>query len=345
MASLTFTPLNLSLYRWGGEYSPTTTGPMARGEGEPLPPPTTIAGAVVAYAASRLGKRYPRDDSLEELYEALREALGCDRLRLLGPYVRLRGKGRALLHYYPGGLTLYERGSPRLLRSVGVEAGEAFVERVGVGLSRRSKTVLRGLLYSARMLDPIAAEQRVIAGVMGARRQYEISMDVYGDCRELDAFDMRVLHLGGDSALAKTRVEREAVLVELLEGMAPRSEVYVYTASPILLGYDEADGLLEGRGFGIDDCIVRVPSLSEAARILGDPGAAKAFRAKVMLWHPGVGYERGMPREPYATVMPGSLLRISCGGWDSLKRLLLEGFGAGAGLGFATLVPILSPSA
>ena len=341
MASLTFTPLNLSLYRWGGEYSPTTTGPMTRGEGEPLPPPTTIAGAIVAYSATRLGKRYPRDDSLEDLYEALREALDCDRLRLLGPYVRLRGRGRILLHHYPGSLALYERGLLRHLRSVGVAAEDAFVERIGVGLSRENKTVLPGLVYSVRMLDPIAAEQRIIARVLGARRHYEISVDVHGECRGLDSFDMKVLHLGGDFALAKMRVVEESMLIGLLEDMQPRREVYVYTASPILLDYDEASLLIEEEGIRIGDCSIVVPSLSELARLVGDRRLAKAFRAKITLWHPGVGYKRGMPREPRAAVMPGSLLRIQCSSWDSLKRLLLEGFGAGTGLGFATLVPIL----
>ncbi|MCQ4449058.1 MAG: type III-B CRISPR module-associated protein Cmr3 [Sulfolobales archaeon] len=39
-------PLKPVSFRWGGEFSPTLSGPMNKGVSEPLPLPSTIAGFI-----------------------------------------------------------------------------------------------------------------------------------------------------------------------------------------------------------------------------------------------------------------------------------------------------------
>ena len=284
---------------------------MSTGTSEPLPLPTTIIGALLG---SKPG------EELDGANVAIGKRLGCgEAIVLRGPYYPWR-EGVAI-HVYPKSLLLIDNAGR--VRSLNVV--EMIVHR-GTALNRRTKSVMKGLLYSTQLIDP---EKLVEVGIVP-----EISIDIL--CRA--CAKRRVTKFGGEMRVALLDSDEDAKLVKIIASLASETRYFV-VASPILLDMDaktELEKLLRGKEAEIDGCILRAPSVEDARRAVGEGDLVKRLRVRVEVLSPGVYSDTGLPRRPYLAILPGSLLWIEC----SNTTKFLQGIGRYHEIGFGTVVPI-----
>ncbi len=325
MVRLYARPAGFALFRWGGEYTWMTTGPVSSGVSEPLPLPTTMIGAL-------LGTREGAEFSEDSILGALREKLGCRVEALRGPYYPGTRNDTIYTHLYPGRLVeLSLRDGYGVVEGVvsGVSSGYG-----GTALRYDRKSVARGLLYSVELVDAAALEER---GVLP-----EVSMDALG-CGGCEYAS--IAKLGGDMRVARLSCGDTGLLENLLESRAEAQ--YCLVASPILLDDREsAEKLLEGEKVEVGDCTLKPVPLETVERLLGEARScmeveklAKQLRLRVEILSPGVEGSTGFPREPLLAVMPGAVVECECSR-EALKR----GVGLYSRIGFGTLLPIKEPT-
>ncbi len=317
-----------ALYRWGGEYTWMTTGPVSSGVSEPLPLPTTMLGAI-------LGTNTNHGTELDEdsVLDALAKKLGCSRIEALrGPYYPGRDGNTILTHLYPGGLLRIS-----LENGYGVvkgRVGSVLVSIRGTALHKKRKIASRGLLYSASLVDAV---------MLAEHAKPEVSIDAFGctDCSYAETSKV-----GGDMRMALVSCEAEGLIERLLS--EAKEVEYCLVASPILLE-DAAtvEKLLEGEEVEIKGCRVKPVTTETARRLLAGVGdekeaekLAKSMRLRVEILSPGVYGHNGFPRRPMLAVMPGAVLECR----DCTRERLREGLGIYSRLGFGTLIPIQPPS-
>ncbi|MFP3242227.1 hypothetical protein [Caldisphaera sp.] len=159
MAFYLLKPLKPFSFRWTGEFSPSTSGPMNKGISEPLPLPSTIAGFLYS-----INKKWGSSKNLENL--KIDEDLKTLASGIWGPL--LYDGMNYYAHKYPGGLiqlkmnnSLYiDKPQVNLEKNDVGEKLEALSEkgvinvinRIGIGLMYNSKTVKEGLLYSQSLI-------------------------------------------------------------------------------------------------------------------------------------------------------------------------------------------------
>ena len=313
-----------SLFRWGGEFTWSTTGPASAGSTEPLPMPTTIVGAL-------LGTRPGAE--LETAPEALLEEYGVKSIR--GPYYPLPNGGIAV-HVYPG--RLLRLGPTGTIEALPEPLGEALARLAGTALRRDSKTVAQGMLYTENLVDPAGLER------LGVRA--EVSADL--EAKGRPGIPPEPRRLGGELRLAIQGLDGDPRLAGIIQ--ANPEPHYLVAATPLVLeGREQAEALQRG-GLELKGCKLSAPTLSEATQLLKetarkhglDPeaasAAAKSLRVKVEIRSLGV-YPNGLPRRPHLLLMPGSLLKAE----NCTPPKLLQGLGPHRQLGFGTLIPIQPP--
>ena len=126
-------PLKEVSFRWGGEFSPTLSGPMNKGVSEPLPMPSTIVGFLRSITGSK------RKD-VEKL--SLDEDLNTVGLKLWGPLLVNNGKYYA--HSYPG--KLIELNNWTAVKEVDMTEVVKVVSKIGIGVNMDSKSVIESKL-------------------------------------------------------------------------------------------------------------------------------------------------------------------------------------------------------
>ncbi|MGC9113169.1 type III-B CRISPR module-associated Cmr3 family protein [Acidilobus sp.] len=296
------TPLEPSLFRWRGEYSPNFSGPMNRGTSEPLPLISTVAGALY-------WKAYGVDTSGRDL-DAIRDGLG----RLWGPLIyvegRLRSDGKGdryvLVHRYPGRLAVYRvEGNSIVSVAAGGRAYEITplsVTKIGVGLDLGSKAAAEHLLYSAQLVDLRNTVMSHFADV----RRWGILVRVEKELRNVSG----VVPLGADGRLASVS-PADDISLPASEGCSTS-----VLLSPALIP-------LERRDLALFDDILNVSLDGRPLREL----VAGDARVEII----GVGYSTSLNirRPMYLALMPGSVLKNVKGdsigymnefGWGSLLR-------------------------
>ena len=327
-----FRLISFALFRWGGEYTWTTTGPTAYGRSEPLPLPTTIVGAILTTL-----RGVKPSAELDDAVEALYKALGCKEgssLTLRGPYYPWR-EGIAV-HVYPQKLLLID-GDGRIRKLVDC-VDSVLVSYRGTALREDTKSVVRSLLYSVSLVDAKGLEREGIVP--------ELSIDT--TC-EVGVKERRLsTKLGGDMRLAIMSFDNNTKLLNVIEKLSNNVE-HLLTVSPILIDLrdvDTVDRFIHGEEkLDVDGCILRVPNVSTVRNLLESMGIrehkvlkhyVKCLRVRVELLSPGVYGDTGFPRKPYLAILPGSLLVAE----DCGKDHLLRGVGIFKELGFRTLLPL-----
>jgi len=191
-------PLKPVSFRWGGEFSPTLSGPMNKGVSEPLPLPSTIAGFI--YSITHGGGK--REDLTELLLE--KESV---KVKLWGPLLYHKGKYHA--HSYPGKLIELDNWELKLNEDRKVKEIEAIdllgvTNKIGIGIRFDSKAVIEKLLYTQQLIK--------IEGGIIVEVEQEVKEGYYT--------------MGGESSIVK---------VEPLEFTPPESGKYGLVISPIIL--------------------------------------------------------------------------------------------------------------
>ncbi|MDT7906125.1 MAG: hypothetical protein RQ863_05930 [Sulfolobales archaeon] len=191
-------PLKPVSFRWGGEFSPTLSGPMNKGVSEPLPLPSTIAGFI--YSITHGGGK--REDLTELSLE--KESV---KVKLWGPL--LYHKGKYYAHSYPGKLIELDNWELKLNEDGKVEEVEAIdllgvTNKIGIGIKFDSKSVIDKLLYTQQLIK--------IEGGIIVEVEQEVKEGYYT--------------MGGESSIVK---------VEPWEFAPPESGKYGLVISPIIL--------------------------------------------------------------------------------------------------------------
>jgi hypothetical protein len=325
--------VGLSIYRWGGEFTWQTTGPESHAASEPLPLPTTIAGALLG--PDPKGRLHP---PLEEAPGGLERLVGC-KTYLRGPYYPRVGGGAAV-HVYPGMLALLDTaGMLEWVSRKKLLLRPGYATARGTALGRSSKTAVQGMLYSESFIDPLELE------ATGIEAAVSVDLVVEGGC-EPEPLGSRLRRLGGEMRPSTLRIEGEPILYRIATGNPnPR---YALVATPLLLeNPEDARRLAEGEPVQVGDCLLAAPSVEEVEKAIRtredvEPKAVKAgiksLRVKIGLLSPGA-YQDGLPRRPYPAILPGSLLKAErCN-----THTLLQGLGKHSAIGFGTLVPLKTP--
>lgn len=191
-------PLKPVSFRWGGEFSPTLSGPMNKGVSEPLPLPSTIAGFI--YSITHGGGK--REDLTELSLE--KESV---KVKLWGPL--LYHKGKYYAHSYPGKLIELNNWELKLNEDGKVEEVEAIdllgvTNKIGIGIKFDSKSVIDKLLYTQQLIK--------IEGGIIVEVEQEVKEGYYT--------------MGGESNIVKA---------EPWEFAPPESGKYGLVISPIIL--------------------------------------------------------------------------------------------------------------
>ncbi len=296
------TPLTQASFRWFGTSALGARGPMTYMRSEPLPLPTTLAGAL--YSALG-GKGRDGAVSLEELDRLLGEVSGCGVGRFWGPYLLIHELGEPshwvalCAHSLGGGLSCFVRG-PRggVLKIDRMEMKRIVRSSVGIALDGEKKVVIEGMIYGQSSVD-----YRALAALIGdaAKVGGPLEASVVAEFRGCDPAEpvLDVVPFGGDGMLARVG------LIDLgaspLEAFTGEGSPYHYlVVSPILLKG-------AGPGFGVN--------AAEAARGLADavglsPGDVVLGETLVVVAPSPTGYDisANAPRPLVPAIMPGSVI-------------------------------------
>ncbi len=311
---ITITPLGRASFRWYGTSSPMLRGPMTAMVSEPVPLPTTVAGALnwVFGGGPREGK------GLDELHRSLMRVLGCREGAVMkGPYVLVH-KARdptdwvATCFHSMGGefLLCVERGGDEFIVSKeGVQT-----QSVGVSIDRASKAVIEGWIYTQTTTD-YRAIAREVRERLGASEELAASVAVEVDCGISKAPVKPVARFGGEGFLAR-------FAASLLNGPTPSEEVSrgecAYVATPLLLSEPGEDIVELARSSPRD-------AVKEVAKLLGVRGPDPAT-SRIIVGLAPTGYDvaGGRPRPTYPSIMPGTYV---CGAGADVPKPQWLGYG------------------
>ncbi len=322
---VTFTPLGRVSFRWFGTSSPLARGPMTAMVSEPVPLPTTVAGAL--YTALG-GERVEGGVDLSRLSELLREKIGCGGGVFRGPYVLIHRPHRpgewvaACLHALGKGLfCVGVRGEVFM-----IGPDEASISFVGISLDNRSKTVIEGMMYSQTTVDyraiALAASEKL------GKAPLEASLAIEFPGCSVPEPVRRAVPLGGEGRIARVRVStgsEPSPLDCVAEKGKECGRVINYFATPCIMRDKEI----------LSNAIDPAKLLEGVTRELGlGPGEVLARETSVIVGVAPTGYDTASnrPRPLRPAVMPGSVITAS--------RPISRGPGP---LGYCTIIPAPTP--
>ncbi len=321
VASLVLEALAPARPRWWGDFSPSARGPVTSAglAAIPVPLPSTVAGAL----AAALGAEPCRASGGDPLacQEGVLRSFGVERFR--GPLLVAERGGRLepLVPVAPQSFSDLDG------RRYSVESGE----RVGVALSRASKSVLEGYLY----LEELAWGVRIGGGGI---EPYRLLMEVKAG----EAFRApRLVLLGGERPAFKADTVAGSVVEERLASLwggawgREAREAVIAVATPAVLPRDHRASPLDLQG-----------SLERALKeLLGSAGVAVEGVEplnRCTITALGLGYDvaRNLPRPYEPVLLPGCLFRARASSGLEPRRLYREGIGRYAQLGWGTVLPL-----
>ena len=331
VASVYFTPLEPVCFRWFGVYTWMATGPSSQAVSELLPPPSTLAGALISGFAGALGKFNinPRGQakSVDELLEDIRELLknaGCDcgQLALRGPYIYSE-KGIAL-HVMGGKLALFGKDG------VSVVSPGRVIAR-GVALRRDRGTVVKHILYNIEYID--------LRQVLG---DYSIVVDILCEKQCSIKPNTTVVRFGSDGRITEMGIKLfENNLARMVMSRANgKGGSLAFVVSPILLDPALAEELINAGGVRLGSFNIRSTSIGELKPYFKNvsESSLKDFRARIQMIAVGYDTMRNSLREMYPALMPGSIIYV-----DPIDvGVMLRGVGKYSSIGWGSIVPLES---
>lgn len=331
VASVYFNPLEPVCFRWFGVYTWMATGPSSQAVSELLPPPSTLAGALISGIAGAVGKfdvnQQGQAKSVDELLEDIRELLkntGCEcgQPVLRGPYIYSE-KGIAL-HVIGGKLVLFGKDGVSI-----VSPGRVIAR--GVALRRDKSTVVKHMLYNIEYID--------LRQVLG---DYSIVVDVLCEKQCSIRLDATVVRLGSEGRIAEMGLKSfENNLAGMVMSRAnDKGGGLVFVASPILLEPALAGELINAGRVRLGSLNIRLISMDELKPYFKNvsESSLKDLRARIQMIAAGYDTVRNSLREMYPALMPGSIIHV-----DPVDvGIMLRGVGKYSSIGWGSIVPLES---
>ncbi len=332
MLTLVLEALGPARPRWWGDFTPAVRGPIVHASVAPIPVPlpSTIAGALASsLIAANADKPHCSHDS--------NDPLACQRITLKRQGVtRIRGPILWLQdHYHSDGVPLIPLRDPRLIALdksctvYQVEKGS----RIGIALSRTSKAVLEGLLYSEELAWAIVDSK-------GVAHPYRLAVEVEADPGILRK--VAALHLGGERQLHQVTVVNEDLVRQALAKtwanawQTRTNQLLVAIVTPVLL---------DPKTTKYVDILNPFKTFSEIVKQLLEEIGVKPLaiepmtRCAIAGLAPGYDMALNLPRPYYPAILPGCIVRIE-GSQLNPVTLYEEGLGLYTDLGWGTIAPL-----
>jgi CRISPR type III-B/RAMP module-associated protein Cmr3 len=340
------------MFRGASEFSPASRGPQTGAWSRPLPPPSTIAGALATLILqyenrSRVGEKS------SAWYEEVIDFLGGRGFTVLrGPYL-INGKSNVYVQYKDGLLLLNELESgltkgdlheaTRNLDKATKEFELGHVDLVGIKLSdvKAAGKDERGLLYNTAMVDfgKIGGQKNVSCSIMIEALKTSDSLE--------KALKMpKIMRLGGEGRLVEVMAKEFQPVSEFVRAEECRTRwLRLYVATPML--FEASPSLFSKEDVEVETGTVFLSSglndkvstyLSEVGvkvtpiRVAGSLGILGGFSVA-----------RAARKPVYATLHPGSVIevtRVLPFSKEDCYKLYSEGLGLFRDLGYGTVIPI-----
>jgi CRISPR type III-B/RAMP module-associated protein Cmr3 len=334
VGSVLFEPNDLLMFRGPMEFTPTIRGPQALARTLPLPLPSTIVGCLATLLLDKEISAIP--NTFISWEDALIQVLGLNgEACFRGPYLLVDHE--VYVPFEEGLIKLADLS--RTFRKLNLEEvvhKASFlrevleqlmvrlkkVENVGVGLERTTKTVRRGLLYSAEFIDYLST----FSG-----HKVSIAMDVYGATalNKLSSTERYVIRLGGEGRTVQIKIRETRYLEEgvkkIIKETSSEKKSIIYMVSPALMRTP------------LTNLAPVVSTKKPRFPVDGIPVELLAGHINIL----GAGFDlyRKIRKPMYASLTHGSLLLIEIEQAD-LTKLYQHGLSdVGCKLGYGTFIP------
>ena len=220
-------PINPIVFRWGGEYSPSLTGPMNKGYSEPFPLPSTIAGFL--YWIKKGYSTVTEEDELdmEKDYETISKEV-----ELWGPLFYAKGRDAhgkekvcIAVHEYPKKLRVINEECLSTDRKSTWSLYPVYVNKIGIGhdVAKKQAHTEKGLIYTVEYIDYYATAKK-----MGLEEVEDYGILVYTNFELKEDF----YPFGSEGRVVEVKG------VDKLNIKVPESQVF--TLSPVILRANES---------------------------------------------------------------------------------------------------------
>lgn len=346
MKSILFRVVEPMMFRGASEFAPTSRGPQAGAWSMPLPPPSTLAGALATLVLEYTGRNPPVGDP-SKWYEEVVDILGGNPL-LRGPF--LDKQGNIYLQYKKGIVAFRELleilrngglcESTERLSKAAKEHTLSYVNAVGITIKDETKTTLTGLIYSAAMVDYSKLGKRVGPGA-------RILLEVHRTTEPLQKTlqKPKIIRLGGEGRLIQVLANEAHPLTEQLNTLKQETNTLrLYVASPML--FEATPKLLTKEKTKLDNTQSLTHTLKHKLDEQLNMPTLKADSIKIE-GTTGIlgGFSLAKPaRKPiYATLQPGSIIELTRSApytTQEYHELYTEGLGLFRNIGYGTVIPI-----
>ncbi len=338
------------MFRGASEFSPTSRGPQTGAWSRPLPPPSTIAGALATLILQHENRSLVGGKP-SAWYEEVTDVLGGKGSTMLrGPYL-INGEGGTYVQYKEGLLLLNElkKGLTKgdLLKAAKdldkaknkFELGH--VDLIGIKLSDENKATETGLVYSARMVD---------YGKIGGRKNISCSIMIEilkaSDSLEKALLTPKIIRLGGEGRLVEVIAEELQPVSEFVRAEGCRTrELRLYVATPML--FEASPCLFSKEGVEVEPGTVFLSSSLnwKVSAYLNDVGFKATFIrvAGSLRMLGGFSVAKAARKPMYAALHPGSVIEITRElpfSKEDCYKIYSEGLGLFRDLGYGTVIPI-----
>lgn len=342
------------MFRGASEFSPTSRGPQTGAWSRPLPPPSTITGALATLILQCENRPPPRGDSSAWYEEVIGIFGGKGSTALRGPYL-MNGEGVIYVQYKEDGVLQLDELVKSLPKGKLLEASKELnktakkfelghVDSVGIRLSDVRKAAgkdERGLLYTTTMVDygKIGGQKNVSCSIM-------VEVLKASDSLKKALETPKIIRLGGEGRLVKTMANEIQPVSEFVRtGDCGSNRLRLYVATSIL--FEASPRLVSNEGFEVEGATAFVSSgLRERFRTcLSDVGfAVTSIRIAGSLGILGGFSVAKAARKPvYTTLHPGSVIEVTRDlpfSKEDCYKLYSEGLGLFRDLGYGTVIPI-----
>lgn len=343
MKSVVFRVVEPMMFRGASEFAPTSRGPQAGAWSKPLPPPSTLAGALATLVLEYTGRNPPAGDP-SKWYEEVVDVLGGNPL-LRGPF--LDKQGNIYLQYNKGivafGELLEILGNGGLheaterLSKAAKEHTLSYVNTVGITIKDETKTTLTGLIYSAAMVDYAKLGKHTGPGT-------RILLEVHTATEPLHKTlqKPKIIRLGGEGRLIQVLGDETHPLTEQLNTLKQETNTLrLYVATPTL--FEATPKLLTKEKTKFDNTLYLTHTLKHQLEQLNKLKADSIKTVGTI----GIlgGFSTAKPaRKPiYAALQPGSIIELTRSTPytpEEYRELYEEGLGLFQNIGYGTIIPI-----
>ena len=352
IGSILFEPTGPLMFRGPMEFTPTVRGPQAFARTLPIPLPSTVAGCLAALMLEHGNVELPEED--KDWERSLMKILGIDKQACLrGPYLLVENEV-----YVPLGegviklkdlLETFNNIEAKKILSISKPLERFFsgsiirlkkMEYIGKGLRRSTKTVERGLLYSAEFVDYIST--------FHGRKVY-ISVDVHGQTPLSKLFDSKsyTIRLGGEGKIVRVKFKKEEYcLWKSVRGALKKAEggenVFVYMVNPSFIETpikfpNEDNEQNENRKY---NAFLTTTSKGKGFEFRIGSVHVRLINGRISVLGAGFDIRRKVRKPMYAAVTHGSLLLVEKGN-TRVDELYYRGLSdVGGKLGYGTFIPL-----